>query len=313
MIKLTDLLKEISLNLENYYPYTLSKNKNNYTALFSTEDNYQYEYSGDVKNQILGINFEVTNKPGAEQDIEKTEKSIDKVWLQIGLGLKDHTKEFFDFETKKGTLNVNDIKWDKLWIPIKKYKTFINYVKSNFLSFNNKLIDLTNPSSYNIDVLYINLENKNIKGNKTTSGEQEIIISLNPEYNFLEIYYKLDLSKLNEKLLDVIKPYIKSFANAQYIGTHITTNKGNIYKIMNTIFRITKEIIDSNNNIKYIGFTPALTSKEQDKNITLSQSKRTKLYELYIKTIYPKSYRVSGKELEELPYSNYRIIYKIVK
>ena len=31
---------------------------------------------------------------------------------------------------------------------------------------------------------------------------------------------------------------------------------------MNTIFKITKEIFDSNNKIEYLAFTPALTSKE---------------------------------------------------
>ena len=312
MVKLINILKEIYLNLKDSYPYTLSKSKNTYTAVFSTEDDYQYEYLGNVKNQILGIDFEVTNKPGAEQDIERTEKSIDKVWLRIGLGLEDHTKEFFNFETKKGILNVNDVKWDKLWIPIKKYKTFINYVKSNFSSFNGKYIDLNKLSSYNINELFIELSNKSIKGTKIISGEQEIIISLNPEYDFLEIYYKLDLDKLNEKLLDVIKPYIKLSAKAQHVGTHITTNKGNIFKIMNTIFQITKEIIDSNNKIKYIGFTPALTDKERAVGIKLDQSKRTKLYDLYIKNIYPNSYILTGEELKNLPYSEYRIIYKII-
>jgi hypothetical protein len=37
MIKLVNLLNEITINLENYYPYTLSKNKNIYTAKFTTE------------------------------------------------------------------------------------------------------------------------------------------------------------------------------------------------------------------------------------------------------------------------------------
>lgn len=121
----------------------------------------------------------------------------------------------------------------------------------------------------------------------------------------------MDLTKLNEKLLNIIKPYIKSSAEAQHIGTHITTNKGNIFKIMNTIFQITKEIINSNNKIKYLGFTPSLTPKEQQNNIELNQSKRAKLYDLYIKQTYPNSYKVTEDELKNLPYSEYRIIYKL--
>ena len=308
MIKLVDLLKEITINLNNSYPYNLSKNKNEYIANFITEDNYKYQYDGNVKNQILGINFEVTDRPGVKQDIEKTEKTINDVWLQIGINPSDHTKEFFNFETKKGILNTNDIKWKELWTPIKKSKTFINYIKSNFSSFNGKPIDLTYPSSYNINVLYISLENENIKGIKLTSGDQEVIVSFDEELKYIKLYYKLNLSKLDENLSSVIKSYIKTASERQHIGHYITTNKGNLFKIMNTIFQISKEIIDSNNKIKYIGFTPSLTNKDKG----IDQAKRTKLYELYIKNIYPNSYRVTGEELNELPYSNYRILYKLV-
>lgn len=311
MIKLNNILKEILIDLSKSYPYNLHSTKNNYIATFTTEDNYQYEYDGEFKNQILGVSFEVIDKPTAKQDIETSEKNINNIWLRIGLNPKDHTKEFFDFETKKGTLNVNDINWNNLWIPIKNNKSFIKYIKSNFSAFNDKPIDLNKFSSYDIDVLYVELLKKNIKGIKITSGDQELIISLNEEFNFIELYYKLDLTKLNEKLLNIIKPYIKSSAKAQHIGTHITTNKGNIFKIMNTIFQITKEIINSNNKIKYLGFTPSLTPKEQQNNIELNQSKRAKLYDLYIKQTHPNSYKVTEDELKNLPYSEYRIIYKL--
>ena len=313
MIKLIDLLTEISINLENSYPYTLSKNKNMYVAKFITENQSEYEYKGTIKGgRVLGISFEVINKPGAKQDIEKTEKNIKEIWLKIPIGEEDHTKDLFDFQTKTGILNVNDIKWNDLYIPINQRKSILNYIKSNFSSFNNKYIDLNKLSSYNINELFIKLSNKSIKGLKITSGEQEIIISPNPEYGFLEIYYKLDLNKLNEKLLNYIKPYIKSFSSSQHIGHFITTNENNIFKIMNTIFKITKEIFDSNNKIEYLAFTPALTSKEGNID-NLDQSKRSKLYKLYLNQFYPGSYQVTGDELEDLPYYTERITYKINK
>ena len=313
MIKLINLLNEITINLENYYPYTLSKNKNIYTAKFITENQLEYEYTGILRgNRVLGVDFKIINKPGAEQDIEKTEKNIKEVWVKIPVGKEDHTKDLFDFQTKTGILNVNDIKWNDLFIPINQRKSILNYIKSNFSSFNNKYIDLNKLSSYNINELYIGLSNKQIKGFKITSGEQEIIISSNPEYGFLEMYYKLDLDKLNEKLLNYIKPYIKSFSSSQHVGHFITTNENNMFKIMNTIFKITKEIFDSNNKIEYLAFTPALTSKETNID-NLDQSKRSKLYKLYINQFYPGSYQVTGDELEDLPYYTERITYKINK
>ena len=81
---------------------------------------------------------------------------------------------------------------------------------------------------------------------------------------------------------------------------------------MNTIFKITKEIFDSNNKIKYLAFTPALTSKEENID-NLDQSKRSKLYKLYLNQFYPNSYQVTGDELEDLPYYTERITYKINK
>jgi hypothetical protein len=313
MIKLVNLLNEITINLENYYPYTLSKNKNIYTAKFTTENQLEYEYTGILRgNRVLGIDFKIINKPGAEQNIEKTEKNIKEIWVRIPVGKEDHTKDLFDFQTKTGILNVNDIRWDNLFIPINQRKSILNYIKSNFSSFNNKHIDLNKLSSYNINELYIGLSNKSIKGFKITSGEQEIIISSNPEYGFLEMYYKLDLDKLNEKLLNYIKPYIKSFSSSQHIGHFITTNENNMFKIMNTIFKITKEIFDSNNKIEYLAFTPALTSKETNVD-NLDQSKRSKLYKLYLNQFYPGSYQVTGDELEDLPYYTERITYKINK
>ena len=313
MIKLVNLLNEITINLENYYPYTLSKNKNIYTAKFITENQLEYEYTGILRgNRVLGIDFKIINKPGAEQNIEKTEKNIKEIWVRIPVGKENHTKDLFDFQTKTGILNVNDIKWNDLFIPINQRKSILNYIKSNFSSFNNKYIDLNKLSSYNINELYIGLSNKQIKGFKITSGEQEIIISSNPEYGFLEMYYKLDLDKLNEKLLNYIKPYIKSFSSSQHVGHFITTNENNMFKIMNTIFKITKEIFDSNNKIEYLAFTPALTSKETNID-NLDQSKRSKLYKLYINQFYPGSYQVTGDELEDLPYYTERITYKINK
>jgi hypothetical protein len=313
MIKLVNLLKEITINLENYYPYTLSKNKNIYTAKFITESQSEYEYTGTLRgNRVLGIDFKIINKPGAEQNIEKTEKNIKEIWVKILVGKEDHTKDLFDFQTKTGILNVNDIRWNDLYIPINQRKSILNYIKSNFSSFNNKYIDLNKLSSYNINELYIGLSNKPIKGFKITSGEQEIIISSNPKYDFLEMYYKLDLDKLNEKLLNYIKPYIKSFSSSQHIGHFITTNENNLFKIMNTIFKITKEIFDSNNKIEYLAFTPALTSKETNID-NLDQSKRSKLYKLYLNQFYPGSYQVTGDELEDLPYYTERITYKINK
>ena len=313
MIKLVNLLNEITINLENYYPYTLSKNKNIYTTKFITESQSEYEYTGTLRgNRVLGIDFQIINKPGAEQNIEKTEKNIKEIWVKIPVGKEDHTKDLFDFQTKTGILNVNDIRWNDLYIPINQRKSILNYIKSNFSSFNNKYIDLNKLSSYNINELYIGLSNKPIKGFKITSGEQEIIISSNPKYGFLEMYYKLDLDKLNEKLLNYIKPYIKSFSSSQHIGHFITTNENNLFKIMNTIFKITKEIFDSNNKIEYLAFTPALTSKETNID-NLDQSKRSKLYKLYLNQFYPGSYQVTGDELEDLPYYTERITYKINK
>jgi len=313
MIKLVNLLNEITINLENYYPYTLSKNKNIYTAKFTTENQLEYEYTGILRgNRVLGIDFKIINKPGAEQNIEKTEKNIKEIWVKIPVGKENHTKDLFDFQTKTGILNVNDIRWNDLYIPINQRKSILNYIKSNFSSFNNKYIDLNKLSSYNINELYIGLSNKSIKGFKITSGEQEIIISSNPKYDFLEMYYKLDLDKLNEKLLNYIKPYIKSFSSSQHIGYFITTNENNMFKIMNTIFKITKEIFDSNNKIEYLAFTPALTSKETNID-NLDQSKRSKLYKLYLNQFYPGSYQVTGDELEDLPYYTERITYKINK
>jgi hypothetical protein len=313
MIKLIDLLNEISITLENSYPYTLSKNKNIYTAKFTTENQSEYEYIGILRgNRVLGIDFKIINKPGAKQNIEKTEKNIKEIWVRIPVGKENHTKDLFDFQTKTGILNVNDIRWNDLFIPINQRKSILNYIKSNFSSFNNKYIDLNKLSSYNINELYIGLSNKSIKGFKITSGEQEIIISSNPEHGYIEMYYKLDLNKLNEKLLNYIKPYIKSFASSQNIGHFITTNENNIFKIMNTIFKITKEIFDSNNKIEYLAFTPALTSKETNID-NLDQSKRSKLYKLYLNQFYPGSYKVTGDELEDLPYYTERITYKINK
>jgi len=313
MVKLINLLNEISINLENSYPYTLSKNKNIYIAKFTTENQSEYEYKGIIKGgRVLGISFEIINRPGAKQDIEKKEKNIKEIWLKIPIGKEDHTKDLFDFQTKTGILNVNDIKWNDLYIPINQRKSILNYIKSNFSSFNGKYIDLNKLSSYNINELFIELLNKSIKGSKITSGDQEIIISTEPEYGFLEIYYKLDLDKLNEKLLGYVKPYITSFSSSQHIGHYVTTNEKNTFKVMNTIFKITKKIIDSNNKIEYIAFTPALTSKETN-FYDLDQSKRSKLYKLYINQFYPGSYQVTGDELEDLPYYTERITYKINK
>jgi hypothetical protein len=308
MIKLKDILNEITISLNNFYPYSLSKGKNEYIAEFTTENQTEYRYIGSLKwrEQILGISFGVINKPNVKDDIEKTSKNLKEVWLRILFNPKD-SKAFFDLETKKGILNVNDINWDNLNVNIKNGKIFIQYIKSNFSSFNNISIDLNKSTSYNIDVLFLDLKTEKVNGTKITSGNQELILSINPDFKLLEFYYKLDLSELDKKLLKVIKPYIESYAESKHIGTLVTTNENNIFKVMNTIFKISKEIFDSNNKIKYISFKPALTSKEND----LYQSKRFKLYKLYLDKFYPGSTLVTDEELEKMPYINDTMVYKI--
>ena len=52
-MKLLDILTEISINTDNFYPYNLSKNRNQYSATFTTENGYEYEYQSDIINEKI--------------------------------------------------------------------------------------------------------------------------------------------------------------------------------------------------------------------------------------------------------------------
>ena len=79
---------------------------------------------------------------------------------------------------------------------------------------------------------------------------------------------------------------------------------------MATIFHITKEIFNSNDELEYLSFDPVTNSGEKN-DTDLDQSKRGKLYNLYVNQFYPKSYKVTGDEFEALNING--VVYKIIK
>lgn len=318
-MKLLDILTEIRINTENGYEYNLSKITNDYSATFTTENGYEYEYRGEVidyDNDVIGyegldVSFKVKNISNLFQTIRKFEKGINNIWVKIEINDDNYTKELFNLETNKGTLNTDYINWNNISDNKRNIK-FINYIKSKFSVFNDKPIDLNQLSSYNI-LIYNGWEliQKSINGFKVTSGNQELIISEKNKNN-VEMYYKLDLTELDENLLSYIKPKIQDFSYSKHIGYNVNTNDGNIFKVMSTVFRITKEIFDTNDELKYLSFTPIVNPKEKIDN-NLDQSKRNKLYTLYINQFYPKSYKLTGDELDELGFGDNSIIYRIIK
>ena len=314
-MKLLDILTEISINTDNFYPYNLSKKIHGTSATFTTKNGYEYEYQSDIINEkILDVSFKVNNIPNAQQAIEKTEKSIDNVWIKLSIDDDNYDKELFDPETNKGTLNVDYITWWELSSSKEKVE-FINYIKSKFSVFNGKPIDLNQLSSYNIPIYDgFSLSNILIKGIKIISGNQELIINLNKRYyNTIDLYYRLNLDELDENLIAYMQIAIKDFALSKHIGYEVNTNDGDIFKVMTTVFRITKEIFDSNDKLEYLSFTPVVNSKEKIGN-DLDQSKRGKLYALYVNQFYPNSYRLTRDELDKLPDDvNEGTVYRIIK
>ena len=318
-MKLLDILTEISINSENGYKYNLSKIRNDYSATFTTENGYEYEYQGEVidyDNDVIGyegldVSFSVENMPNLQQHLEKTEKNINDIWVMLYINTDNYDKELFDPKTNKGVINVDYTNWLGLNSDTEKI-AFLNYIKSKFSAFNDKPIDLNQLSSYDI-LIYTGmmLIQESINGFKVTLGNQELIISKKHK-NYLAMYFKINLKELDENLLSYIKPEIKNFSLSKHIGHNINTNDGNIFKVMTTVFRITKEIFDSDDKLKYLSFTPMVNPKE---NIgkDLVQSKRSKLYTLYINQFYPKSYKVTGDELDELDNNEDTIIYRIIK
>jgi hypothetical protein len=83
-MKLLDILTEIRINSENGYKYNLSKIRNDYSATFTTENGYEYEYQGEVidyNNDVIGyegldVSFSVENMPNLQQNLEKTEIKV---------------------------------------------------------------------------------------------------------------------------------------------------------------------------------------------------------------------------------------------
>lgn len=320
-MKLLDILTEIRINTENGYEYKLSKIKNDYFATFTTENEYEYEYQGEVidyDNDVIGyegldVSFSVKNIPNLQQHIEKTEKNINDIWIKLDIANDNYTKELFNPKTNKGTLNTDYISWNSLSYNKEKI-VFINYIKSKFSAFNDKPIDLNQLSSYDI-IIYtgVILNQQSINGFKVTSGNQELIICISEKNkNNVEIYFKVNLNELDENLLTYMQIAIKDFSLSKHIGYNVNTNKGNIFKVITTVFRITKEIFDSDDKLKYLSFTPIVNPKENIGN-DLSQSKRNKLYNLYINQFYPKSYKLTGDELDELDNNEDNLIYRIIK
>jgi hypothetical protein len=322
-MKLLDILTEIRINSENGYVYNLSKIRNDYSATFTTENGYEYEYQGEVidyDNDVIGyegldVSFRVENIPNLQQHLEKTEKNINDIWVMLYANTDNYDKELFDPKTNKGVINVDYTDWMGLNdVGDTEKVAFVNYIQSKFSAFNDKPIDLNQLSSYNI-IIYDGweLNQQSINGFKVTSGNQELIICISEKNkNNIEMYFKLNLKELDENLLYYIKPEIKDFSLSKHIGYNVNTNDGNIFKVITTVFRITKEIFDSDDKLKYLSFTPVVNPKE---NIgkDLVQSKRSKLYNLYINQFYPKSYKVTGDELDELGYDDDSIIYRIIK
>jgi hypothetical protein len=311
-MKLLDILTEISINADEFYPYNLSKKVRGNSATFTTDNGYEYKYESTVlSSQILDVSFKVVKAP--PQAIEKFEKGINNVWIQINIDGDNHSKELFDPETNKGTLNIDYIDWNNLSTD-KQEIEFINHIKSKFSVFNGKPIDLNQLSSYNTLLYNVFEVNKySVDGFKVISGNQELIICINRWVNNdIEMYYKLNLKELDENLLSYIKPKIQDFAADNHTGYGVNTNDGNIFKIMATVFRITKKIFDSNDNLKYLSFSPVTNSGE--KNDTDSyQSKRGKLYALYINQFFPNSYKVTGDEFKTLNVDVDGVAYRIIK
>jgi hypothetical protein len=309
-MKILDILTEISINADNFYPYNLSKRIRGNSATFTTENGYEYKYESTVlSGQILDVSFKVVKAP--PQAIEKFEKGLNNVWIELDIEKNNYTKELFDPETNKGVLNVDYIDWNNLSAN-KLVIEFINYIKSKFSVFNSKPIDLNQFTSYNI-LLYDIAEvyKDSIDGFRVTSGNQELIIYINRRVNnTIEMYYKLNLKELDENLLFYIKPKIQDFAANNYTGYGVSTNDGNIFKVMATVFHITKEIFDSNNNLKYLSFSPVTNSGEKN-DTDLDQSKRGKLYALYVNQFYPNSYKVTGDEFKAINVDG--VAYRIIK
>jgi hypothetical protein len=309
-MKILDILTEISINADNFYPYNLSKRIRGNSATFTTENGYEYKYESTVlSGQILDVSFKVVKAP--PQAIEKFEKGLNNVWIELDIDSDNHSKELFDPETNKGTLNIDYIDWNNLSTNKQKIE-FINYIKSKFSVFNDKPIDLNQLSSYNT-LLYdmVEVYKYSVDGFKVISGNQELIIFINRWVNNnVEMYYKLNLKELDETLLSYIKPKLNYFAANNYTGYGVSTNDGNIFKIMATVFHITKEIFDSNNNLKYLSFSPVTNSGEKN-DTDLDQSKRGKLYALYVNQFYPNSYKVTGDEFKALNVDG--VAYRIIK
>jgi hypothetical protein len=313
-MKLLDILTEISINADNFYPYNLSRGIyrgfDKTSATFTTENGYEYIYSGTVlMDKILDVSFKVSKAP--PQAIGKFEKSINNIWVRLDIEDDNYTKELLNLETNKGTLNTNYINWNNLSTN-KRNIEFIDYIKSKFSAFNGKPIDLNQFTSYNI-LFYslFDIYKYSVYGFKVTSGNQELIIDFNENYkNTIEIYYKLNLKELDGNLLSYIKPKIQDFAADNYIGYGVNTNDGNVFKVMTTIFHITKEIFNSNDELEYLSFDPVTNSGEKN-DTDLDQSKRGKLYNLYVNQFYPKSYKVTGDEFEALNING--VVYKIIK
>ena len=325
-MKLLDILTEIRINSENGYKYNLSKIRNDYSATFTTENGYEYEYQGEVidyDNDVIGyegldVSFSVENMPNLQQNLEKTEKNINDIWVMLYINTDNYDnydnydKELFDPKTNKGIINLDYLNWSGLINSDTEKVAFVNYIQSKFSAFNDKPIDLNQLSSYDIPIYTgMMLIQESINGFKVTLGNQELIISKKHK-NYLAMYFKINLKELDENLLSYIKPAIKNFSLSKHIGHNVNTNDGNIFKVMTTVFRITKEIFDSDDKLKYLSFTSMVNPKE---NIgkDLSQSKRSKLYNLYINQFYPKSYKVTGDELDELDNNEDTIIYRIIK
>ena len=82
-----------------------------------------------------------------------------------------------------------------------------------------------------------------------------------------------------------------------YADTLAMTNKGELYRVMNTVAAIIKKDLASNKSIKYIIFAPSVRKGKDD---SISNNARTKLYLKYITSRIPNAEEIENKGSEVL-------------
>ena len=74
-------------------------------------------------------------------------------------------------------------------------------------------------------------------------------------------------------------------------STNVITNKGEVYKVMSTVFDIIKDFVEEHKEVFQLKFNAAQTGDDAS-----TKSKRNKLYMAYLKNHMPKAKIYSGEQ-----------------